>query len=89
MLPAVLAVLSSSVTDMTYAVVNSSNLVINIILWDGQSPWFPPDGCVAIKIPENVPVTIGWSYIDGQFVPPPEPEPVPPSTDSQPITQEV
>ena len=31
-----------------YAVVDSNNVVVNLILWDGQSGWTPPDGCTVI-----------------------------------------
>jgi hypothetical protein len=49
----------------TYAILNSDNLIINIVLWDGESK-FNVDGLVNIT---GIPgVGIGWSYIDGQFI---------------------
>jgi len=32
----------------TYAVVNADGVVVNLILWDGQSSWTPPAGCTVI-----------------------------------------
>jgi hypothetical protein len=31
-----------------YAVINSENVVVNVIIWDGISPWSPPAGHQAI-----------------------------------------
>lgn len=59
---------------MTYLVIDSSGLVVNTIIWDGKSTWAPPEGHQAIKLPKNSEAGIGWSYIDGQFTPPPDPE---------------
>lgn len=28
-----------------YAVVDDAGTVVNIIMWDGVSPWTPPEGC--------------------------------------------
>lgn len=60
---------------MDYAIVDSSSLVINVIVWDGKPPWKPPADCVAVQIPADSAAGIGWSYVDGEFVPPPESEP--------------
>lgn len=43
-----------------YAVINSANKVVNIIKWDGVSPWSPPVGCIAV--PEGVGAAIGGTY---------------------------
>ena len=59
---------------MIYAIVNSENLVVNTIIWDGVTLWQPPEGCQAVPLTEG---GIGWSYVDGQFVSPPEREPDP------------
>lgn len=52
-----------------------NTLVINTIVWDGETNWQPPAGTFIVEITnlENAP-SIGWSYIDGQFVAPVEPE---------------
>ena len=59
------------VTKMTYAIIDSTGLVINIIEWDGKPPWHPPDGCTAVKFAGGA--AIGWTYAKGEFTPPPEP----------------
>ncbi len=54
---------------MNYAIIDSStNLVVNVIVWDGKPPWRPPSGCIAVLLQNNA--GIGWSYIDEQFVEP-------------------
>lgn len=58
------------VTAMNYAIIDASNLVINMVAWDGNPPWQPPDGCIAVLATSEA--SIGWSYIDGEFIPPPE-----------------
>lgn len=50
-----------------YAVVDSEGKVINIIYWDGESEWNPPENTVAVKIPDGVFVDIGYSYSGGTF----------------------
>lgn len=57
---------------MNYAIVDSANLVINVAIYDGTDTWQPPAGCTAVLIPPNSEAWIGWSYVDGQFVPPAE-----------------
>ena len=55
---------------MKYAVINSdTNIVENVIIWDGVTPWTPPVGYYVKPIGDSG-AGIGWSYIDGQFVPP-------------------
>ncbi len=54
---------------MNYAIIDSAtNLVVNVIVWDGKPPWQPPSGCIAVLLRNNA--GIGWSYIDEQFVEP-------------------
>ena len=43
-----------------YAVINSSNVVVNVIIWDGVSPWSPPSGCIVV--PEGQGAMIGGTY---------------------------
>jgi hypothetical protein len=57
---------------MNYALVNSANLVINIIVWDGGSDWQPPVGCQAVALTGNA--GIGWTYANGVFIPPATPD---------------
>lgn len=50
-------------------------LVINIILWDGQDTSFAKDiDGELIAIPEDSQIGIGWSYDGEKFTPPPEPD---------------
>jgi hypothetical protein len=57
---------------MGYAVINSqTNIVDNVIAWDGVSNWTPPNGCFVVLIGDSM-ASIGWSYINGQFIPPVE-----------------
>lgn len=57
----------------TYAVVNTStNIVENVVVWDGESEWAPGDGYVAVEITTDG-VGIGWGYVDGVFTQPSEP----------------
>lgn len=53
-----------------YAVVSADGTVENVILWDGQAPFEP--GGDAIECPEIV--SVGWTYLDGEWVAPPEPD---------------
>jgi len=57
-----------------YAVVNASGLVINVIMWDGESVWTPPDGCYPVPLGDTG-AGIGWTYDGEKFTAPPEPEP--------------
>lgn len=56
---------------MDYAIVDQTGLVVNVTVWDGETPWQPPEGHFAIPLLEG---GIGWTFADGKFVPPP-PEP--------------
>lgn len=53
-----------------YAIIDATALVINVVVWDGQPPWTPPEGCSAVVLPEGSGAGIGWIYIDGEFIPP-------------------
>lgn len=44
------------------------NIVINIIMWTGMNGWKPPEGIIAVLIPDGMPVQVGDKYIDGQFI---------------------
>jgi hypothetical protein len=52
---------------MLYAIVDSEGLVVNSIEWDGSTEWKPPAGCSIVPQGNG---GIGWSYADGEFVPP-------------------
>jgi hypothetical protein len=52
---------------MLYAIIDSEGLVVNSIEWDGSTEWQPPAGCSIVPLENG---GIGWSYVDGEFVPP-------------------
>ena len=55
-----------------YAIIDSTSTVINVVVWDGKPPWQPPQDCSAMVIPEDSSAGIGWTYVDGEFIAPPE-----------------
>lgn len=58
-----------------WAVIDSSNIVINLINWDGETQWLSPENTYVVDLTgiENTP-SFGWTYENGIFVPPtPEP----------------
>jgi len=74
-----------------YAVVNNANIVTNVILWDGDTPWTPNDyqavdeNGIAVgdptpqtAVPDTDPPTaqIGYTYNPGDGTFTPVPEPV-------------
>jgi hypothetical protein len=54
---------------MRYAMVNADNVVINVIMWDGESPYTPPLGCFLVQ---SDTANIGDIYDpnNGTFTPP-------------------
>lgn len=64
------------VMTMDYAIVDTTNTVVNIIEWDGQASWRPPARHIAVPLTSGA--GIGWSFVDGQFIPPIEPDTNPP-----------
>jgi len=67
--------------DRTWALIDAAGLVENVISWDGTTQWSPPDGFLCIEV-TGTEVGPGWTYVDGIFYPPVEPEPVPVLTES-------
>jgi hypothetical protein len=57
-----------------YAIVNSDNIVENIIVWDEASAWSPPEGRIIVKA-EGIICGIGWKHENGVFTEPPEDTP--------------
>ena len=58
---------------MRYAIVDDlTKIVLNLISWDGVTPFTPPDGTSLVNV-TDVPCNIGWiEQPDGSFAPPPE-----------------
>jgi len=58
-----------------------NNLIENLIAYDGVTPLVLPDNILLVEYPEEgitgswSMMGPGWSYINNQFVEPPEPEP--------------
>lgn len=55
---------------MVYAVIDAANTVVNLVEWDGESAWVPPEGHTVEPVPDRA--SIGWFYENGTFTPPPE-----------------
>ena len=53
-----------------FAVVSNQNEVINTVVWNEDTNWTPPPGCTVIEILDGSTAGVGWTYIDGQFIPP-------------------
>lgn len=49
-----------------YAIINSDNIVQNIILWDESAQWTPPEGTTMVKV-EEILCGIGWKYENETF----------------------
>ena len=60
---------------MKYALIEN-NTVVNLVEWDGESPYQPNDNPILVNI-DNQHVDLGYTYIDGAFQAPPVVEPTP------------
>jgi hypothetical protein len=58
---------------MNYAIIDETGLVVNVVLWDGKTPWVPPAGYIALPLLE---ASIGWTFANGQFIAPSDTETV-------------
>lgn len=47
---------------MNYAVIHSTGYVVNIVLWDGVSPWTPPDDTELVALQPDEWCNIGAAY---------------------------
>lgn len=63
-----------------YAVIDAQGNVVNMIRWDGISPWRPREGHQAINASNEPDAMMGGRYKDGKFIPVPPQllEPLPP-----------
>lgn len=69
-LAALLAVFVSSAaaqSPQSYALIDNTGKVQNVIMWDGKSQYSPPDGLTSVLTSEAGP---GWTYTGGSFAPP-------------------
>lgn len=55
---------------MSVYAIMQNNKVVNLIEWDGESEWTPPEGTNLLG-PLSVFVTIGSTYENGEFITPP------------------
>ncbi len=58
----------------TYLVIQDE-LVINAVVWDGESDWTPPDGTTVEIAPDYV--GIGWRRVAGEWIAPEPPAAAP------------
>jgi hypothetical protein len=58
------------VTSERYAVIDTENVVVAIVLWDGVTPWSPPDGETVIRVGDQI-CDRGYTYdpATGLFAP--------------------
>lgn len=59
-----------------WAVVSKTTMIVeNLIIWDGQTPWTPPEGFEAVDTRGQY-VESGYTYdpVNDVFIGPPEPE---------------
>jgi len=54
---------------MRYALINNQNIIDNIISWDGETEWTPPENMTVINV-DGVDCGIGWTYDGTVFTPP-------------------
>ena len=60
---------------MKYAQINADGLVVNAIVWDGQTEYTPADGLTVVAVPDGVGAGPGWTYDGTNWIaPPPEPK---------------
>lgn len=59
---------------MRFAIVDN-HVVVNVILWDGEEQYEPPEGTFLCEVPDEV--SVGWTCVDGVLYPPPPAEPYP------------
>lgn len=55
-----------------YALLDADGTVVNVILWDGETPYTSSEK--AVEIPADLAVSIGWTRTAEGWAIPPEPE---------------
>lgn len=54
---------------MRYMVIDNDK-IINIVNWDGQSDWSPPNGAKIVKMNDDEIYGVGGKFVDNEYVPP-------------------
>lgn len=63
---------------MRYALVQDG-VIVDVVIWNGDPSWSPPEGVELFQLAPEVPTGVGWAW-DGAPVPPsPAPEQPAPS----------
>jgi len=52
-----------------YALINKQNIVKNVIVWDGETNWTPPEDMTCLNV-ENIECGINWIYDGYSFTAP-------------------
>jgi hypothetical protein len=65
-----------------YVILDGKGIVQNIVLWDGETTWTPPEGCTAEPCQPDVPYFVGLK--PGEKPPEPPPDDGPPIEDDPP-----
>lgn len=54
---------------MNYALIdiNNNGLVLNIIVWDGVTPWILPAGTQLVQVPDGIAIDILYTYDGTNF----------------------
>jgi hypothetical protein len=52
-----------------YAVIENG-IVVNVVVWDGESDWSAPTGCSLNQLPTDSPVGVGYAFDGTNFTPP-------------------
>lgn len=53
-----------------YAIVENGT-VVNVVIWDGDTTvWQPPKGTTANLLPDDSPVSPGWTFDGTNYAPP-------------------
>ena len=56
---------------MRYALVDADGLVVNAIVWDGETKFDPGEGLTVAKIPDGIGAGPGWTYDGTNWIAPP------------------
>jgi hypothetical protein len=62
-------------SQATPSTVSSDGVITNVILWDGESEWTPPENATVVALEDGSSVSIGWTYDGSNFTAPSPPPP--------------